>query len=102
MTKSGLYFISTADPDAGSIVLISHGSGMEKNQDTRSGINLSDHISESLVTRFWLKILKFFVNTVLRILDPVSFRPWIRDPGRKNSYLESGIDIPVFHYHMSN
>ncbi len=52
VTKSGLYFIIVADPDAGSIVLMSHGSGMEKNQDTRSGINLSDHISESLVTSF--------------------------------------------------
>jgi hypothetical protein len=38
-----------------------------------SGMNISDHISESLVTIFGLIILKFFVNRVLGIR--------IRDPG---------------------
>jgi hypothetical protein len=36
---------------------------MGKNQDTDlgSGMNNPDHISESLETIFWVKILKFFV-----------------------------------------
>jgi hypothetical protein len=35
---------------------------MEKqNPDLGSGINILDHISESLVTMFWLKVLKVFV-----------------------------------------
>jgi hypothetical protein len=33
----------------------------------------SDHISESLETTFWVKILKFFDA------DPESFLPWNRD-----------------------
>jgi hypothetical protein len=32
-----------------------------------SGINVPDHISESLVTIFRFRILKFFVSSVLRI-----------------------------------
>jgi hypothetical protein len=38
------------------------GSGMGKNQDPDpgSGMNNPDHISESMETIFWVKILKFF------------------------------------------
>jgi hypothetical protein len=50
------------------------GYGMVKNSDPISGIrhNISDHVSESLVTSFWLKILKFFLNWVFSIPDPGS------------------------------
>ncbi len=34
-----------------------------------SGINISDHISDCLVTIFWVKNTKFFVNSVLWIRD---------------------------------
>jgi hypothetical protein len=34
--------------------------GWIKNQDPESWINNPDHISESLETIFWVKILKFF------------------------------------------
>jgi hypothetical protein len=46
-----------------------------KNQDPDpgSGMNISDHISESLDTIFWFKILIFFDA------DPESFFTWIRD-----------------------
>jgi hypothetical protein len=42
-----------------------------------SSINNQDHISESLETNFWVKILKFF------IADPGSGMEnlWILDPG---------------------
>jgi hypothetical protein len=38
------------------------GSAMGKNQDPDpgSGMNIPDHISESLELIFWIKILKFF------------------------------------------
>jgi hypothetical protein len=36
------------------------GSGMGKKSASSSGINNPDHISESLQTIFWVKILKFF------------------------------------------
>ncbi len=44
---------------------------------SRSGswMNILDHISESLETNFWVKILK----SLMRIRE--SFWPWIRDPG---------------------
>jgi hypothetical protein len=38
-------------------------------------MNILDHISESLQTFFWLKILKVFYADP----DPGSFGPWIRD-----------------------
>ncbi len=49
------------------------GSGMGKKSRSGSGMNIPDHISESLETIFWGKIHKFFVA------DPRSFWPWIRD-----------------------
>jgi hypothetical protein len=46
--------LSVADPDPGWV----------KNQNTDpgcgSGMNILDHISESIETIFWVKILKFF------------------------------------------
>jgi hypothetical protein len=36
------------------------GSGMGKKSGSGSGMNNPDHISESLETIFWVKILKFF------------------------------------------
>ncbi len=49
------------------------GCGMGQNLDpgSRSRINISGHILESVVTTFWIKIHKFFVSSVLRIQDPV-------------------------------
>jgi hypothetical protein len=49
---------SVAVPGSGA--LLTSGSGMGKNQDPGSGMNNPDHISESLKTFFWVKILKFF------------------------------------------
>ncbi len=46
---------SVADPDPGSGAFLTPGSGMGKNQDPDPG-----HVSESLETIFWVKILKFF------------------------------------------
>jgi hypothetical protein len=40
-------------------------------------MNNPDHISESVETTFWVKILKFFDA------DPESFCPCIWDPGSK-------------------
>jgi hypothetical protein len=51
-----------------------------------SGINIPDHISESLQTIFWVKILKFFAP------DPGMFLTL--DPDGKNSDLVSEINIP--------
>jgi hypothetical protein len=53
-------------------------------------MNNPDHISESLETMFWVKILKFFDADA----DPGSgfFWPRIRDPGLKK--FGSGINIP--------
>ncbi len=49
-----------ADPDLGSSAFYAPGSGMGKKSGSGSGINNPDHISESLETIFWTKILKFF------------------------------------------
>jgi hypothetical protein len=83
MTCHSVNSIRIADPDPGSDAFLTPGSGMkkiqiwdpinltpgsgkEKNSDLGSGINIHDHISESLVSTFWLK------NTSrIRIRDPV-------------------------------
>jgi hypothetical protein len=52
------------------------GSGICKKSGSKSGINNPDHISESLETIFWVKILQFFDA----------------DPGWKK--FGSGINIP--------
>jgi hypothetical protein len=51
---------SDADPDPGSGVFLTLGSGMGKKSGFGSGMNNQDHIFESLKTIFWVKILKFF------------------------------------------
>jgi hypothetical protein len=58
------------------------GSKMEKNPDPGSEINISDHISESLVSIFWVKIINSSVNSVLQIR--------IRNLGWKNP--DTGLD----------
>jgi hypothetical protein len=52
--------ISVADPDPGFGALLTPGSGMGKKSGSGSGIRNPDHISKSLETIFWVKILKFF------------------------------------------
>jgi hypothetical protein len=70
---------------------------MDKKSRSGSGMNIRDHISESLETIFWVKILKFFDADADpgsgNLFDPGS---WIRDV--KNSYLGSGINIPDLQY----
>jgi hypothetical protein len=68
-------FLSYSDPDP---VLFWHlDPGWVKNPGSGSGKNIPDHISESLETFFWAKLLKFF-NA-----DPGSGMEEIRiwDPG---------------------
>ncbi len=45
--------------------------------DPGSGMNIPDHISDSLDSFFGLKIIKFFDEDL--VLDPESFSSWIRD-----------------------
>jgi hypothetical protein len=61
-------YTSVADPDSESNAFLTPGSG--------SGMNNPDHISQSLETIFWVKILKFF-----------DADPWWKKIG-------SGINIP--------
>jgi hypothetical protein len=53
---------SIADPNPESGAFLTPGSGMgEKSRSgSESGMNILEHISESLETMFWVKILKFF------------------------------------------
>ncbi len=51
---------NVADPDPGSGAFLTPGSGMGKKSRSGSGMNIPDHISESLETILWVKILKFF------------------------------------------
>ncbi len=46
---------SVADPDPGSSAFLTHGSGMGKKSRSGSGINIPNHISESLETIFSFK-----------------------------------------------
>ncbi len=86
--------IQIRDPGPGILCLFDPwiwdpGSGMGKKSRSGSGMNIPDHISESLETIFWLKILKFCDADP----DP-GFRSlwsWIRDPRWKNSDPGSGI-----------
>jgi hypothetical protein len=73
---------SVADPDPGFGAFLTPGSGMGKKFRNRD--DNPDHISESLETIFWVKILKFFDA------DPGPRNPgWKKsDPGCKN--LEPG------------
>jgi hypothetical protein len=51
----GICRFSVANPDPGSSALLTPGSVMEKNTDSGSGINISNHFFESLETVFWVK-----------------------------------------------
>ncbi len=51
---------NVADRDPGSCAFFTPGSGMGKKSGSGNGMNNPDHISESLKTIFWVKILKFF------------------------------------------
>jgi hypothetical protein len=57
---------SVADPDP--------GSGMGKKSGFGSGMSNPDHISESLETIFWVKILKFFDADPGSGLEKIRFR----------------------------
>ncbi len=49
-----------ADLDPGSGASLTPGFGMSKKSGSGSGMNNPVHISESLETIFWVKILEFF------------------------------------------
>jgi hypothetical protein len=63
------------------------GSGMGENLRSGSQINISDHVSESLETIFWVKILKIFDadpdpgSGIFLTLDPGSGMEKIRIRG---------------------
>jgi hypothetical protein len=59
MREVSLHASRVADPDLGSGAFLAPGSGMGKKSRSGSGINIPDHISESL-ENFFGKILKFF------------------------------------------
>jgi hypothetical protein len=61
--------------DPGSGAFLTPGSGMGKKSG--SGMNNPDHISESLETIFWVKILKFFNEDPGSGMEKIQ----IRDPG---------------------
>jgi hypothetical protein len=52
------YCSSVADPDSGSGAFLTPGSGIGKKLGSGSGMTNPDHISESLRTIFWIKLLK--------------------------------------------
>jgi hypothetical protein len=61
-------------------VVIEHLNMMVPSSVARSGMNIPDHISESLLTIFWVK------NTQCFDADPGSGIFLTLDPGWKNSY----------------
>jgi hypothetical protein len=70
---------------------------MGRKSGTGSGMNIPDHISESLETIFWVKILKFFnADPGWKNSDPGSGMGKIRIRDGKNSDpgSGSGINIP--------
>jgi hypothetical protein len=81
-----MIFVSVADPDTGSGAFLTPGSGMGIKSGSGSGMNNPDHISESLETIFWVKILKFLDA------DPSTGMGKIRIPVWKN--FGSGLNIP--------
>ncbi len=52
--------VADADPGSGAFLTPGSGIGKTKKSSSGSGMLIPDHISESLETIFWLKILKFF------------------------------------------
>jgi hypothetical protein len=102
--RQGLWlYFSVADLDPGSGAFLTpvsgirdQGSGMGKKSRTGSGMNIPDHISESLETLFLVKIIKFFYG------DPdLGSRIFLTlDPGWKK--FGSGINIPYPLYLQNN
>ncbi len=86
-----IHFPNLADPDLVSGAFLTPGSGSGDPGWVKIkiwiGVNITDHISESLETIFWDKILKFFDADMDRgnflTLDPESGmeKIRIRDPG---------------------
>jgi hypothetical protein len=58
LEKNGVVTYIVADPGSGAFLTL--GSGMVRKSGSGSGMSNSDHISDSLETIFWVKILKFF------------------------------------------
>jgi hypothetical protein len=63
-----------------------------------------DHISESLATIFWIKILKFFDEDPrsgmekIQIRDPGGMEKiQVRDPGKTSRIRNTGLDGKVLH-----
>jgi hypothetical protein len=69
------YNINVADPGSPRCFLTPESAIPDgKNRDQGSGINISDHISERLISIFVLKILEFFVaDSDPESRDPVPF-----------------------------
>jgi hypothetical protein len=63
ISHAAVLWIRIQDP----VPFLPPGSGMGKKSRSGSGMNVPDHISESLETNFWIK------NTLMRIQDPESF-----------------------------
>jgi hypothetical protein len=65
---------------------------MGKKSRSGSGINIPDHISESLETIFWVKILKFFyaglAQGIFLTLDPGWEKSRFRDGKKVGSRME--------------
>jgi hypothetical protein len=55
-----VFRIRIRDPVSGAFLTPGSGIRMGKKSGSVSGMNNLDHISESLETLFWVKILKFF------------------------------------------
>ncbi len=75
---------SVADPDPGSGACLTPGSGMGIQSRYRSGMNIFDHISESLETIFWLKNAEVRIRElgIFLTLDKIrDGKNRIRNPG---------------------
>jgi hypothetical protein len=78
---------SVADPGSGAfLTLWIRDPGWVKNKDQNlgsgSGMNITNQISESLETIFWVKYLNSLMRMWIQIFDPVS---WIRDEKNFNN-----------------
>ncbi len=61
-------------PDPGSGACLASGSGMGKKSGSGSRMNNPDHISESLETIFWVKILIFFDVDPGSVIEKIRIR----------------------------
>ncbi len=88
--SSFLFGSNITDPDPGSCALLIPGSGISKKSGSGSGsgseMNNLDHISQSLETIFWVKILTFFDNNPGSEIEKNSDTGWEK--------IVSGINIP--------